>query len=242
MFLNSHNLNGVISVLNYSWQYLLTELIICSNLLLILCHTNVTLINQQWRSLCLKGLFLPYIWLSRCPYLCREDFTCFILNNTLCPSRDALTFSTVPMYTHLIVLTMLHSVMWEHKFPITSTLNLVTLIGFLLIPTIEITNKINLSSVRSPFTKYPSVSCLMQTIVVMAVCKIRECQLTILCELIHLPKSMLVTSTNCILIRSQIGIILYKAYVRRLLHFCRFSRSLFDWSLLCCGLLCNHGR
>ena len=69
MFLDSHNLNGVISILYNAWQYIILELSICSHLLGILSHSDVALIDEQRTGIGLKPLTMPLVRLFRVPHL-----------------------------------------------------------------------------------------------------------------------------------------------------------------------------
>ena len=58
MFLYSHDLNGVITILRYTRQYILTEFIIRPHLLLVSAHTDMALVDQKGDFLGLNRLFL----------------------------------------------------------------------------------------------------------------------------------------------------------------------------------------
>ena len=149
------------------------------------------------------------------------------------------------MNPHFVELTVLHCRGWKHKLPVACSFYLMAKIAFRLLPVIEVTDKIDGRCIRRPFTEHPSVGCTVQPIVVVSICEVRERLSAILRELAHLPKCMFMTSTDCILIRSQVGIILYESdmgVLCRILYFRLSGRRRPDRSLLGCSLLCCHGE
>ena len=72
MFLYSHDLNGVITILRYTRQYILTEFIIRPHLLLVGAHTDMALVDQKGRLLRFEPFILEFIRFLRVPYLSAE--------------------------------------------------------------------------------------------------------------------------------------------------------------------------
>ena len=156
MLLNSHHLNAIITILDDTRQHILTELIVCAHLLRILSHAYMALVDKQRTFLWFEVLLFEIIFLSGVPYLSRKDVRLFVLHNATTPSRNTLTLATVPLYLHLVKLTMLQVAFAQLQFPVTSTLNTLTFKLLILLPIIKITNQINLRSIRGPLTEHPS--------------------------------------------------------------------------------------
>ena len=97
MFLNSHNLNGIISFLRNTGQHHTTEFVVTANFLFIRSHTDMTFINQQWRDIRLKPFMLEHIRFLRIPYLRAENFGIFILNDTPYPCRNTFPAASFPL-------------------------------------------------------------------------------------------------------------------------------------------------
>ena len=117
MFLDSHDLDAVVTVLDDARQYILLELSIGSNLLCILAHTDMALINQERSGLCLESLLLPLVrlWI---PNLRRENLGLLILYYALSPCRDSLAFATFPVHLHLVEVTVLQCLLRKLQLPV----------------------------------------------------------------------------------------------------------------------------
>ena len=172
MLLYRHNLNGVVSVLDDPRQHFLAELVVTAYFLSILCHTDMALVNQQGRSLGPEGLFLPDVWFLRSPYLCGEYLARLVLYDTLRPGRNPFAFSILPVYPHLIELSVLHRLARKGEFPVSCPFESMTQIGLLLLPVIEVTDKVNRRCIRCPFTEHPAIWCKVQAIVIMTVSEV----------------------------------------------------------------------
>ena len=107
MLLDSHHLDTVVAVLNDTRQHIVLELGIGAHLLGILSHTHMALVDQQWILLRLKGLLREHIGLLGIPYLSREYLGIVILHHPTTPGRDTFTFTTIPLYLHLVKVTVL---------------------------------------------------------------------------------------------------------------------------------------
>ena len=161
MFLNSHNLNTVIAFLRYTRKYFFAEFIVSTNLFLPLCHSDMTFINQQRVSSRLECFFLELIWFFRCPDLCTEYLSLFILYYTCSPGRNTFTLSAIPINVQLIQVSVLNGICRKIDFPIT-IFQFFQLISRFLFPIIECTHHIDMSSIRCPFTERPSFGSAMQ--------------------------------------------------------------------------------
>ena len=175
MLLNSHHLNGIVAVLLDARQYILGEFLIGAHLLGILTHTHVALVNQQRRLVGFEIFLFPLIGFLRVPYLRRENLCLVVLNHTTAPSGNALAFSPIPLYLHLVKLSVLEGFLTEFQFPVASTLNALALIFLRLLPIVEITNQVNLCSIGSPLTEHPTFSQFMESKIQMTRSKLREC-------------------------------------------------------------------
>ena len=109
VFLDSHHLDAVITILDNTWQNIVLKLCIGTHLLGILSHTYMALIDEQRILLRLEVLLFPLIGFLRVPNLSREYLCLIILYYALTPSRDTLSFPTVPLYLHLVQLTVFQS-------------------------------------------------------------------------------------------------------------------------------------
>ena len=196
MLLNSHHLNGIVAVLLDARQHILSKLLIGTHLLGILTHTHVALVNQQRRLIGLEGLFLPYIRFLWVPHLGRENLRLVILYHTTAPSGNTLTLATVPVYLHLVQLSMLQGFFREFQFPVACSFNTLTAIFLCFLPIVEITNQIDIRSIGSPLTEHPSLRQLMQTKIKMTRGKLRQSLLTVTSQLTYFPQGMIMTATN----------------------------------------------
>ena len=79
MLLNGHHLDTIVTVLDDAWQHIVLELSICANLLGILSHTHMTLIDEQRVLLGFEVLLLELVWFLRIPYLGGEYLCTFVL-------------------------------------------------------------------------------------------------------------------------------------------------------------------
>ena len=114
VFLNCHNLNSIVAFFYYSRQYVLFKFSISTNFLSILPHSDVAFVNKKWRFVWFKGLMFPLIFFFRTPYLSREYFCSFILNNSLCPCGDTFAFSPIPQDIHLKQVAMMYFLFIKH--------------------------------------------------------------------------------------------------------------------------------
>ena len=109
MFLNSHNLNGIISFLRNTGQHHTTEFVVTANFLFIRSHTDMTFINHQRISLCTEHLLSEPVRILRFPDLCTEYLCLLILYHTVGPCRYAFSFTAIPTDFQFIQITMLYS-------------------------------------------------------------------------------------------------------------------------------------
>ena len=212
MLLNCHQLKAVISSLDNTREYLILELCICADLLLVLRHTDMCLIYKQRSGIRLERFLLPYIFLFRSPHLCREYLCLCILYHATAPCRNTLSLTTIPMHGHLIQLSMRQCLGRKLQFPVSGILHTLGSKLCIFLPTVEITYNIYGCSIRCPLSKYPlALVVTMQTIVFMTVCEIRQRHLTLISKLFLHPNSMIMTSTDSILVRLKPRIVGHNA-------------------------------
>ena len=136
----------------------------------------MTFINHQWIYFGTEYFFSEFIRFFRCPNLSTEYLCLFVLNNTSCPCRNPLTFTTVPTDFQFIQITMLYSIRIEFHFPHSGRiLHAIHPIIAILFPTIEISNNIDFFRIRCPFTEHPSSFSTVQTKIKITGCKVRKC-------------------------------------------------------------------
>ena len=173
MFLNSHNLNAIVSFLCDTRKYLFTKFIIASNFLFLLCHADMAFVNQQRISGRLKCLLPKFIGVLRSPHLRTEYLCLFILNHPCSPSWNTFTLTTIPIYIQFVQVSMMNSIFRKIDFP-NSILQFLQLVSSFFFPIIECTYHINMCSIRCPFTKSPSFGSTMQSEVKISRCKVRK--------------------------------------------------------------------
>ena len=211
MLLDSHNLDAVIAVGDDTRKYVVLELRICAHLLCIFAHSYVALIDEQRTLVRLESLFLPNVRLLGCPYLSRENLCVLVLNDTTNPRRDALALATVPLYVHLEEVAVLHCLLRQLQFPVACSFDTLSTIFLCLLPVVEVADKIDVCSIRCPLTENPSSArSLVKSVIVVTTGKVRQRDLTVLCQLVYLPHGVLVTSTNSIFKRLQPTVVLHK--------------------------------
>ena len=157
MLLNGHHLNAVITILDNAWQHIILKLLIGTNLLCILSHTYMALVNEQGILLGFEVLFLELVFLLRIPNLSRENLCILVLNHTTAPSGNTLAFSPIPLYLHLVKLTVFQGLFAEFQLPVARTLDTLATVLLVLLPVIKVANQIDIGSVRSPLTEHPTL-------------------------------------------------------------------------------------
>ena len=201
MLLNSHNLYAVVSLLDYTRQDIVFEFLVCAHLLCILRHTNVALVDKQRRRVRLESLLLPFIFFLRSPYLSREYLCLIVLNNTAHPCRYALALTTVPLHEHLVEVAVLKGCLGKLYLPVLSVLALLQGILWRFLPAVEVADKVNLSSIRSPLAENPfALSVAMKAVIQITRSKIREFHLTTIRKMVYHPQCMVMTTTNSIFV------------------------------------------
>ncbi len=222
VLLYCHYLDAVIACLDNAWKHVVLKLLVGADLLGILRHTYVALINEQRRSVWLEGFLLPFILLLWCPYLSGEYLGVVVLHHAAYPCWYALTLSAVPFHQQFEEVAMLQCIGWQFYLPVLTVLQLLHGILLILFPVVEVAYEVNLRSIRSPFSEYPSLVSLMQSVVQVACGKVSEFLLASVCQVVSHPHCMVVSATNSVLVWLQPWVTVYYAYVLR-----------------CCGCLGN---
>ncbi len=221
VFLNGHYLNAVVAIFDYARQNVLAELVVCAHFLGVFAHSDVALVYEQRVLVWLERLLLPLILLLRSPHLSRENLGLFVLHHSVGPCGDALALAAVPFHMHLEQVSVLHCFLREFQFPVACSLDALCLVFLVFLPVVEIANKINLRGIRRPLAEHPSASRrAMESIVNMTVSEVAQRLLAVLCQLVNLPCCMVMASTDSILERLQIAVVLHETYMFRL--FCFF--------------------
>ena len=106
MFLDGHNLYGIVTVGGYARQHIGAELVVRAYALFVYGHTYMALVDKERRFLGTErslGELIRLIWR---PHLCREDIRGGVLNHTGGIGRNAFAASTVPIHFQLIQVAM----------------------------------------------------------------------------------------------------------------------------------------
>ena len=204
----------------------------------------MALIDEQRSGVRPEGLLLPLVRL-RAPYLRRENLGLLILNHTVSPCRDTLAFSTFPVHLHLEEITVLHCLFREFQLPVAGTLDTLGTILRAFLPTVEITDEIDICSIWRPLAEHPSLLRLVQSEVVVSVGEIAERNLAITGKLVEFPERMLMSSYDSRLKVCQIWIVLHESdmfwgsslhgFLGSALGGC-LAGSLLGCCLLCCSI------
>ena len=154
MFLYSHDLNGVITILRYTRQYILTEFIIRPHLLLVGAHTDMALVDQKGRLLRFEPFILEFIRFLRVPYLSAEYLRLLILHHPASPCGNTFSATAVPLDQQLKQVLMIHLRIGQSDLPYAIRLTF-KLVFIIFLPSVECSNQINSGSIRCPFTEHP---------------------------------------------------------------------------------------
>ena len=155
MFLYSHDLNGVITILRYTRQYILTEFIIGPHLLLVGAHTDMALVDQKGRLLRFESFILEFIRFLRVPYLSAEYLRLLILHHPTNPCGNTFSATAVPLDQQLKQVLMTHLLIDQSDLPYAIRLTF-KLIFIIFLPSVECSDQINSGGIRRPFTEHPA--------------------------------------------------------------------------------------
>ena len=212
MLLDSHDLDAVVTVLNDTWQHVFLEFRVGAHLLGILSHSDVALVDEQRSGARLEGLLLPLVRF-RAPHLCRENLGLLVLNHTVGPCRDSLAFSAFPVHLHLEEVAVLHRLLRHLELPVACALDALGAIFRRFLPVVEVTNQIDVGSIRCPLAEHPTLLGLVQSEVVVSVGKVAERNLTVAGKLAQFPECMFMTAYDGWLKVCQVWVVLYQSYM-----------------------------
>ena len=169
VFLNSHDLDCIISILGNSGKSETSELIIGTDPFLILSHSDVTFIYKE--RFCIRSEFLnlEFVRVLGCIYLSREDMCLLILHHATCISRDTLSASAVPFHKHLVEIAVLHGIGREFTLPVAILQTCECVSGIIFAPVVECAHQMYGRGVRRIFAEHPSILLLMQTEIVVSI-------------------------------------------------------------------------
>ncbi len=214
MFLDGHDLNGVVAVLLDARQHVLGKLLVGAYLLSILSHADVALVDEQRVLLGLEVLLLPLVGLLRIPHLSREYLGLVVLYHAAAPGRNTLALAAVPLDLHLVELAVLQGFLGEFQLPVACALYALAAVFLVLLPVVEVANEVNIGGVRCPLAEHPAARQLVQSEVKVAGGKVGEFLLAVLRQLANLPEGVVVTAANGSLEGLQPGVVTYQADMR----------------------------
>ena len=103
MLHDRHDLQGIVALLLDHRQHILHKLPIGTDLLLLRCHTNVALVDQEW-FVTEGGAFAPEgKWSLGVPYDGAEQMRLRVLHHIVSPCGDAETAASLPLHQELVV-------------------------------------------------------------------------------------------------------------------------------------------
>ena len=205
VLLDSHNLNGIISVGCHARQHIGAELVVASHSLLISCHTYVALIDEQWRCIWLEVFYLEFVGSCGIPHLSREDVGLFVLHHAGGIGRHTLAFSTIPVHAQLVEVAMVQSLRLHYQLPGTVVdARHAEVLSFF--PIVEVAHHIDFSGIRCPLTQHPALAGLVQAEKLVGVGEVGD-SASIGSQLFLFANHVLMAAIDCIGIRLQPGVI-----------------------------------
>ena len=118
MFLNSHYLDGVITVGRDARKCLLPEFIVCAESFLILCHTDMALIYKERLHIRGEFLYLEFVRLLRIINFGRENLCHVVLHYSCGVSRDSFPLAAIPADKHLVEVSVVEGILGKTQLPI----------------------------------------------------------------------------------------------------------------------------
>ncbi len=224
MLLDSHNLDGVITVGGNAGEHLVAEFLVCPHTLTLLCHTDMAFIDKQRAGVGHEIVDIPFER-GVVPHLRREDMCVLILHHTVGISRDTQPLPPVPMHAHLIELPVMHHIGRDMDFPDPVFQRVQRKLGPLL-PTGEITYQENLPGIGRPFAENPPVTLAVKPEILVRIGEILQ-RIRVGSEFGFLPDSICMTPLDGICMRCQPRVIAIEC-----------KRFLFHISMCFC-LLCK---
>ncbi len=172
VLLHSHYLDGIVSIADNSRQDALAKLTVRAHFLLILRHTDVALVNQERLCLWTQRLRPPTVRSLGRPDLGRKDMRLLVLHHTIGPSRDALSFPSIPLDVHFVELSVAQCSGGKRQLPVFRVLYAMAAISIKFLPPAEVTHKTDACGMGCPLTEHPSPVRSVQPEVFMAIGKV----------------------------------------------------------------------
>jgi len=168
MFLDGHELQGIVPRIDHPGQDLLPKFFIGSDFFLRLRHADVGFIDPGgFRRAAEKGL-PPNVGMFRLPDLCGEQFGGRVLDDAPSIGWNSLPVSSRPAHQKFVKLTGPQFFLRETHFPVSVFSHFLQgKIPFFL-PVGKITDQGNGGGIRRPFAKYPFGTLTVQTEVFMS--------------------------------------------------------------------------
>src|SRR4030042_1707923 len=102
MFLNSHELEGVVTGPEHTRKHQPAELVVCSDPVFFRGHADMSLIDERRFIIPCKIRMFPLIGKGRVPNQSGEYQSARVLNCDFCPGGDALSRTAVPMHPEFV--------------------------------------------------------------------------------------------------------------------------------------------
>ena len=177
MFLNSHQLQCIVSGLFDPGKYVVTKFSIASNLGVFLGHSNVHFIYKKRCRRFGKLFTFPKIRFFRPPHLGIE-YQCFrILHDAIGIGGNTIPLPACPMNFKTIKIPVRQGGTWQTDLPNPIGINLFQCKIRFCLPIRHGADQKNLSSIGRPFPKNPLPFLIMHAKIPMAGGKIWQCQL-----------------------------------------------------------------
>ncbi len=160
MFLDGHDLDGVVAVGGDARQHVGAELLVAAYLLFLLCHAYVAFIDQQRSGVGAEIGVGPCEMAVRGIHFGGEYVCVGVLHHTVGIGGNAFAASAVPVHHHFIPLPVADGFGRERGFPDTAGAVVDAVQGILgsLLPAVEIANEVYGGGVGSPFAEGPAVA------------------------------------------------------------------------------------
>ena len=156
VFLNGHNLYGVIAVGCDARQHEFAELVVGAHAFALLRHAYVAFVYEQGLGVGHEIVVLPFVGAVGMPYLRREYGCLFVLDYACGVGRDALARASGPAYYHFVKLAVADVVGCETEFPHSVVVNACGSVFQLLLPPGKVACEHKRGGVRRPFAEHPA--------------------------------------------------------------------------------------
>ena len=117
MLLDSHDLDGVVSVLFYTGKDIFPEFVVGTYLFLAGGHAYMGFVDEQRRGVGHKAGLAEPVWLLRFPHLCTENISGLVLYNPLAPGWNTFPGTTFPVYLELVEIEVMNAFQRDGYLP-----------------------------------------------------------------------------------------------------------------------------